>query len=248
MEEYIFLNSKAKKDLGYLRKTDEGKLKAAFKVKLDKRFVVNVRDDGDLTKKVFYHNPLHDLESLWWICFGKLFCHQVVSTVVEDGKVKEVELVEKEQFMRQWQIYSEIFPSAISNRKRINFLKDDAVFRECISTLSPQLSGVLNVLSAVREELVDYYLMVEADYPNISEEVFKTMELTELSTLFASAIQFADGLTLKDFPEEWINEYNEIRFIAPLPAMNKKEVSNRTSVKRESDSPALEERSSKLQR
>ena len=91
--------------------------------------------------------------------------------------------------MQQWKIASEIFPSAVLNQERLNFLKDDAVFNECTSMLSPELVGVLDILGQIRQQLVTCYLMAEADYPNISQDAFKIENLTGLSDLFGSGQQ-----------------------------------------------------------
>ena len=196
-------------------------------------------------KKVFHHNPLHDFESLWWICVEKLFKHQVVLTIVEEnGEVKNVELVKKDQFMQQWKVASEIFSSAILNRKRLNFLKDDAVFYECTSTLSPELVGVLDILGQIRQQLVACYVVAEADYPNISQDAFEIRHLTFLSDLFSAAIKAAEGFALKDFPKEWIEEFYE----PVLPNAGQSNTTSRSSAKRGLDDPFNEGRISKQQK
>ena len=91
--------------------------------------------------------------------------------------------------MQQWKIASEIFPSAVLNRKRLNFNKDDAVFNKCTLTLCPELVRVLEILGRIRQQLVTCYLMAEADYPNISQDAFKIENLTGLSDLFGSGQQ-----------------------------------------------------------
>ena len=149
--------------------------------------------------------------------------------------------------MQQWKIASEIFPSAVLNQERLNFLKDDAVFNECTSMLSPELVGVLDILGQIRQQLVTCYLMAEADYPNISQDAFKIENLTGLSDLFGSAIGIVEGLALKEFPKEWIEEYIKPQELV-LPNADQSNTTSWTSVKRELDDLFDEDRISKRQK
>ena len=167
------------------------------------------------------------------------------STIIEEGEIKEVELVKKEDFRRQWQVASQIFPSAESNRKRVHFLKYDSVFRDCMSTLSLQLAGISDLLRQIREQLISCYTLAEASYPHISEDAFKIEKLTAFSRLFAKAFMEAKQFTLRDFPDEWIREYfKSLEDESPSNA----EQRSTTSVKRELDDPFVDGRTSKSQK
>lgn len=239
MEEYIFYTAKT----GAPR--EAANFIAEFSSRLNDSPLAATAAGDSPVGKVFYHNPLHDIESLWWICVGKLFRHQVITTIIEEGEIKEVELVKKEDFRRQWQVASQIFPSAESNRKRVHFLKYDSVFRDCMSTLSPQLAGISDLLRQIREQLISCYTLAEASYPHISEDAFKIEKLTAFSRLFAKAFMEAKQFTLRDFPDEWIREYfKSLEDESPSNA----EQRSTTSVKRELDDPFVDGRTSKSQK
>ena len=49
----------------------------------------------NLSCEVFSHNPLHDLESLWWVGVWFLICHYQPSKLGVDAVQKHIKVVQK---------------------------------------------------------------------------------------------------------------------------------------------------------
>lgn len=166
----------------------------------------NAVDDGFLLQAVdaadievpFHHNPIHDAESLWWICVMTLFKKRVV---LADGTK-----LDNTNFAEQMYTASEIFSSISANLKRMTFLLSDMVFVECMGTLHPFLSKIANTLYLIRRELLLMYKKVEKNSPGRLSSRYDYNGLINIAVLFKAGIKEARGMRLETFPQEWIDE------------------------------------------
>ena len=142
----------------------------------------------------FIHNPLHDVESLWWICVKRVFNYQV--TVDEDDATGAALLV------RQRETASRIFPCIRTADKRAAFMCSKEVHDECMSALHPRLKAIGDILSRIREELVKLYTKAEADIQNIREYSCDQESLLVLTDLFDDGIDAAESFESEEFERE----------------------------------------------
>ena len=142
----------------------------------------------------FIHNPLHDVESLWWICVKRVFNYQVT---LDDDNITGAALL-----ARQRETASRIFPCIRTADKRAAFLCSKEVHDECMSALHPRLKAIGDILSRIREELVKLYTEAEADIQNIREYSCDQESLLVLTDLFDDGIDAAESLESNEFEGE----------------------------------------------
>ena len=162
----------------------------------DEGLSVSKMEINDINPRAFYHNPIHDAESLWWICVEKVLTKQVL--------IDDVPLVDETRFKLQWLTASHIFPSASEAYRRESFLRNKTVFNECMGVLNPRMAGVVGTLDAIREQLISMYEATEAKAPDITGEGYSQAHLYRLVYLFVDLASVAKGMELMDFDEKWI--------------------------------------------
>ena len=145
---------------------------------------------SDVVPPAFYHNPIHDVKSLWWICVEKVLTKQVL--------VNGEPLVDETRFKNQWYAASNIFPSANEARLRERFLRTKAIFSKCTATLNPRMTGVVDALNNIREELVSMYEATEAKAPRITSDGYADKTLFRLVRLFTNLETAARGMEITD--------------------------------------------------
>ena len=156
--------------------------------------------------RAFYHNPIHDAESLWWVCVEKVLTKQILI----DGEP----IVDKARFKEQWLTAANIFPSVEEAGRRNAFLRNEDVFNECMATLDPRMAGIVKALGKIRTQLRLMYEKAEATSPVISCDGFNKKRLYVLVERFAELASAANGMTLQDFEEGWIKDvtaYNAMK-------------------------------------
>ena len=146
---------------------------------------------SDVAPPAFYHNPIHDVESLRWICVEKVFTKQVL--------VNGEPLVDEARFKDQWYAASNIFLSANEARLRERFLRTKAIFSKCTATLNPRRMGVVDAFNNTREELVSMYEATEAKAPRITSDGYADKTLFRLVRLFTNLETAARGMEITDF-------------------------------------------------
>jgi hypothetical protein len=109
----------------------------------------------------FFHNHLHDLESLWWIAVWVVFynnfsqrrpSHDPPSLTLEDVQ-------------RQLKQAKTLFPSMLhSTLRRDGFQKSES-FQEACETLPANKKAFCERLDALRRLLISHYSVIEAKYP-----------------------------------------------------------------------------------
>ena len=159
---------------------------------------VSKADINNINPRAFYHNPIHDAESLWWICVEKLLTKQVLI----DG----VPLVDEARFKLQWLTASHLFPGINEAYRRESFLHNKYVFDECMGILDPRMAGVVDALDAIRDQLISMYEATEAKAPFIIGDGYCSKALFKLVELFVNLASAAKGMGLREFDETWIKE------------------------------------------
>lgn len=113
-------------------------------------------ENSDDSKCDFYHNHLHDLESLWWIFVWSAFVYEKAPAMDDDESI--------ELAAEQMQYYNLLFPSAISSEERVSFLAFEDTFFKYISYIPPSFH--------VQKEMIDIfrYVLVKA-YQKSEEKI-----------------------------------------------------------------------------
>lgn len=103
-----------------------------------------------LTTGVFSHNPLHDIESVWWVGLWFLLCHYEPSKLETKAVQKHVKVVKK---------FSEtLFNNHMNSSSRRQALTGSTL----IASTKPQFFAesvmyLIVILNAFRVQLVTYY-------------------------------------------------------------------------------------------
>ncbi|KAF7795043.1 hypothetical protein EIP86_006187 [Pleurotus ostreatoroseus] len=101
----------------------------------------------------FVYNPLHDLESLWWIAVYVLVAKKVVSDDSTSGQTPE-------ELQGQRQLASDLF---WEKGKRSFALKSSTYFSRELHNLHPSLRAIASLVDDLRRSLVRAYLNAERD-------------------------------------------------------------------------------------
>ncbi|KAJ3782191.1 hypothetical protein GGU10DRAFT_335752 [Lentinula aff. detonsa] len=108
----------------------------------------------------FAHNPLHDLESVWWIIVYVLFFNDDDSKNANDP-------------MRRQMTMHELFHGRLDVNDREVFLRDFNRLPDAQSYLPPSFSPALEILTELAEVLTTAYINSEKKYPaGIDEQYF----------------------------------------------------------------------------
>jgi hypothetical protein len=176
-------------------------------------------------RQCFFHNPLHDAESVWWGCVELLFKRRV-----ESSSIPELQQQYKEKYTGLSAVASDIFPDQPSLGTRNEFLVDLLRHDEIMSHLPPSLTNISNILSTIRDYLVNCYVGAEqADDGTIRAEVYEPEEMSKFADLLIDARPLARGMNLTTFPKEWNTR------VSPSPGV--KNATQRASSKRKTSEP-----------
>lgn len=112
----------------------------------------------------FFHNDLHDLESLWWVAVWKLFNNGAKS----EASLTSIDLRER---VKQRQLArNSLFPPSDETLKRTLFLQTNVHYWDYLAWLRwDTLKGALN---NARTVLLDKYAKFEAGFPDIQLQFF----------------------------------------------------------------------------
>ena len=112
----------------------------------------------------FFHNDLHDLESLWWIAIWKVLnCHLTSEASPESIDTKER--------TRQRELTKDLlFPQSNETLNRTLFLQTKVHFRDCLACV--QFDTLKRTLDAARVALVGKYSKFESSFPDVKMQLF----------------------------------------------------------------------------
>jgi hypothetical protein len=178
-------------------------------------------------KQSFFHNPLHDAESIWWGCVELLFTRRV-----ECSSMPELQQQYKEKYADLSAAASNIFPDGPSLGTRHEFLVDLLRHDEIMSHLPPSLTNISNILSMIRDYLVLCYVEAEqTDDGIIRAEVYELEEMSRFADFLVDARLLARGMKLTTFPKH-------AGFTEDSPLSEKVNITQRAGSKRKaSESP-----------
>ena len=99
---------------------------------------------------VFSHNPLHDLESLWWVGVWFLLCHYKPSNLRDVAVKEHIELIKA--------LGQTLFNNGADRSRRRAALVHPIILRESEPICFPEaVQNFLAALSKFRKQLVTYY-------------------------------------------------------------------------------------------
>ncbi|KAL5496144.1 hypothetical protein ACEPAH_3061 [Sanghuangporus vaninii] len=107
----------------------------------------------------FFHNDLHDLESLWWIAIWELLFHR--SNVDEELDEESAALAdsEREKAIRK------LFPRAMIHGDRSDFIDGRQAYDDAIGWMNDTFYELAGILNQFRVLLTTRYRDFEASFP-----------------------------------------------------------------------------------
>ena len=112
----------------------------------------------------FFHNDLHDLESLWWIAIWKVLNYRLTSEVTSES-------TDAKERTRQREITKALlFPQSNETLDRTLFLQTKVQFRDYLACV--QFDTLKRTLDAVRIALVGKYSKFESSLPDVKMQLF----------------------------------------------------------------------------
>ncbi|KAI0922896.1 hypothetical protein AcV5_009763 [Taiwanofungus camphoratus] len=113
------------------------------------------------TDVAFRYNPLHDLESVWWIAVYFLFKKKVAHDSGEDSAYKK-------RLTTQMVYANQLF---YNEAKRVRVMTTSTKFPAMLRCLHPAVQGLGRVLEDIRQELTHLYWMAEQNIAAIDHQV-----------------------------------------------------------------------------
>jgi hypothetical protein len=189
----------------------------------------------------FYHNPIHDVESVWWGCVELLFKKRVVCEALP-----ELEEQYRQAYKRMQTAAEQIFPDMGTSSKRSLFLTDRLFHEETMSILPSALEPIAILISEIRNALVVRYTRLEGiNDPAERKMAYNSEVVADFATLLSDAVKAAKGMKLMDFSDDWIKNASS----SPGPVEERNDRNPRAGSKRKSkDIPTELRRSKRFQK
>ena len=135
----------------------------------------------------FHYNPLHDMESIWWIGSWILFCHR-------DKPIQsDVDLQAAQHQMQDVQL---LFPRTLKSFNRFDKFSGQKDFQDGFNSLPTSFFTHAKQLEKVRVELLTRYVAAEAD-TKLNEAAFANIHADFMSLMEDAEAESQD---LKLFP------------------------------------------------
>lgn len=160
---------------------------------------------------IFRYNPLHDLESFWWLAAYFIFNRAVV---LVDGKVPPMDAAVLGNYDEQRKCAAEMF---FSTKYRIKLMTKDSAFPALISQLHGAVRPIANTLNQMRGQMEARYREVEFDAASIAKIDHTVAE--NLATIFLSRIGDAKRHVMDEDIEVGALD-DDPRAAIPLPPHN----------------------------
>ena len=140
----------------------------------------------------FFHNHLHDLESLWWVAvwvvFYNNFSEPDPSFTLPDAEYR-LDIVRK------------LFPPTLDNTTRQNGFRLPTLFRKICDGLPHNTGEIYDSLDLIREFLINHYEVIEAGFPQSIDIDASNNDIYDAFTEgFSDSQSLSDGLVLHFFP------------------------------------------------
>ncbi|KAL5498447.1 hypothetical protein ACEPAH_2589 [Sanghuangporus vaninii] len=140
----------------------------------------------------FFHNDLHDLESLWWIAVWALFNNHIVPM---SGIV--CSQTEEQDFQRE-SVAAELFSENNAAESRRLFIQAMDDYYNQVAWMPECLRSVKILLDSLRTELVLSYRKFEASFISTTTEVCDGVQ-DEFQRLFASCRDASAGMKVMPY-------------------------------------------------
>ncbi|KAL5525405.1 hypothetical protein ACEPAF_9275 [Sanghuangporus sanghuang] len=175
----------------------------------------------------FFHNDLHDLESLWWIAIWELFVYRGYSELCRSLNVEEDNT--RKSAARALFQNSELFGD------RTLFLQNIWVYEERTSWMPVMFGDIHRFLNALRALLLAKYKKFEEEFPEVKPDMIEGTH-DSLSWLFEACRTSADKIeaTLRTSESPLMDQDDCLRSDTTLPSLEQNS-DNETSESSSSD-------------
>jgi hypothetical protein len=133
----------------------------------------------------FRYNPLHDVESIWWVGVWFLFCHRDKTTT------STADLADAQTQLEHVQ---ELFPRVLNSSDRFSKFQSQGAFFSGISVLPESFHEPAELLEWGRQTLLRRFCEAEAG-PDINQTAFGGIDELFIQ-LFTIATEASDGTEL----------------------------------------------------
>ena len=142
------------------------------------------------TEIPFFHNHLHDLESLWWVAVWVVF-HNHISEAEPSFTLPDAK--------RRLDQTRKLFPPTSDNTTRRNGFQTQAFLKTCAG-LPNDRKAIYKSLDHLRHFLIDDYESIEARYPSIDLNASQVDIYGMFTKIFTTIKTHSDGLVLHSIP------------------------------------------------
>ncbi|KAL5479060.1 hypothetical protein ACEPAI_2348 [Sanghuangporus weigelae] len=171
---------------GHLRPVSNANIYARLKALQEHRMEDLAKLREERLPPSFFHNDLHDLESLWWIAIWELF-HRSSSFQKSNTDAYDSERDEQRRLAAL-----ELFPRSSKTTSRTLFLQVNFHYHGYLLWLPDHLRNIKAALDTIRTTLVHKYVRFEAAFPNIRMELLEGTH-DEVHRLFGRCRIFLSG-------------------------------------------------------
>ena len=152
-------------------------------------------------KELFFHNHLHDLESLWWVAVWVVFYNHFS----EQTSSQDHPSFTLQDARGQLELAKALFPPALDSSLRQNSFQKSELFQEACNQLPGDkrvITAFYNRLDLLRRLLIEHYGIIEAGYPPSVDPSLSSDNIYEQFTkLFSSMGIFSRELELNYVPD-----------------------------------------------
>jgi hypothetical protein len=157
---------------------------------LEYRFLPLIQSmEDDSEDMPFHYNPLHDMESIWWIGSWILFCHRDKS-IQSDADLQAAQ--------RQMQDVQLLFPRTLKSFSRFDKFSKKKKFQDGFHSLPISFLTHAKQLEKVRVALIRCYAKAEAD-TELNEAAFANIH-ADFTSLMEDADADAESQDVQLFP------------------------------------------------
>jgi hypothetical protein len=152
------------------------------------------------TNVQFFHNHLHDLESLWWVAvwvvFYNHFSERTSSYDQPSFTLRDVE--------RRLRLAQVLFPPVLDSTTRINGFRHPKLFQEACNKLPGNKRAIYDRLNLLRRILISHYIAIEAGHPlSVDPNSSKDDIYNNFIRVFSTLKTVSHDLVLDFIPNIW---------------------------------------------
>jgi hypothetical protein len=163
---------------------------------IETEFIIGEVSNTNVTTEVpFFHNHLHDLESLWWVAVWVVFYNYISegtpsrdhsSSAIQDALV----------------VAGTLFPPALNIITRHNGFQLPTSFLRTCGRLPRNKEVICDGLNSLRRRLVKHYRLIEAGYPeSVDPDLSKDDIYEDFTQVFTTLETDTHDLELDYIPD-----------------------------------------------